>query len=494
MNKLFTVICVLAIGVSCLPATVFARGFGGFRASGFSGGGFDRGSYGGNFDRGSYGGSFDRGSYGGGSFDRGSYGSVDRSSYGGFDRSNYGGGSVDRSGDYGGYRAGGFSAGGYGAGGFRAGDYNASVNRGQLNSFLDLPTDGGFHAAGGAYGARGIAAGPEGAAAYRGGATGHVYQGPDGTTIAHGAVGVQGAAIGPGGAAAGGRFASGTAIKTPDGNVYTHDTTAGRGIAAGPYGTTAGRYAATGTAVNGAAVAGRSYAAYGTRAWSPTWCHAQAVACNGWCAGRGMYTGAWCAAHPWAWYPAAYTAADWAAAVWAPVAWGTLGPWFDCTTPYGYNYGNDIVYQDDNVYYGGQLAGTTQQYYQEANTLADSTASAQASEDQQWLPLGVFGLTEEGKKTPSMIFQLAVDKDGVIRGNYFDQVTQTNKAVTGAVDKKTQRVAWRVTGGKGLVVDTGLYNLTMNESTALVHYGPDRTEQELLVRMKQPDAGQTTSN
>ena len=75
-----------------------------------------------------------------------------------------------------------------------------------------------------------------------------------------------------------------------------------------------------------------------------------------------------------------------------------------------------------------------------------------------------------------MIFQLAVDKNGVIRGNYFDQVTQTNQPVTGAVDKKTQRVAWRVAGGKELVVETGLYNLTMSDSTALVHYGADRTE------------------
>ena len=106
MNKLLTVICVLAIGVGCLPATVYARGFGGFRGGSFSGGSFNRSSFSsGSFDRGSYGGgSFDRGSYGGDSFNRSSYGSVDRSSYGGFDRSSYGG-SVDRSSDFNGYRA-----------------------------------------------------------------------------------------------------------------------------------------------------------------------------------------------------------------------------------------------------------------------------------------------------------------------------------------------------------------------------------------------------
>ena len=90
-----------------------------------------------------------------------------------------------------------------------------------------------------------------------------------------------------------------------------------------------------------------------------------------------------------------------------------------------------------------------------------------------------------------MVFQLAVNKKGVIRGNYYDQVTQTNLPVTGAVDKQSQRVAWKVATGQGLVVETGLYNLTQDESSALVHYGADRTEQDLLVRVKQPADGQS---
>jgi len=493
MNKFFTIVVFLALGIGSICATVFARGFGGFggfHGGGFSGG-FDRGSFGGGgFDRGSYGGGFDRSSYGGfdrssysGGFDRSSYGGVDRSSYGtAWNRSSYGG--VDRS-SYGS----GFANSGARAGGFS--DYGGSVNRGQLNSFLGLPTDGGFHAANGAYGARGLAAGPDGAAAYRGGATGHVYQGPEGTTVAHGAAGVQGAAVGPGGAAAGGRYASGTVVKGPEGNTFAHETTAGRGVAAGPDGVTAGHHAASGTAVNGTAVAGRSYAAYGygTHAWSPTYCHAQAVAGRGWFGTSGIYTGSWCAAHPWAWYPAGFAAADWAAAAWATTTWATVGPWIGIAAePYSYNYGNDIVYDDGNVYYGGQPAGTSQQYYQEAVSLAGAGANAEVPSDAQWLPLGVFGLMADGKKTPDMVFQLAVDKQGAIRGNYYDKVTQANLPVTGQIDKKNQRAAWSVSAnGKQIVVETGLYNLTQNESTALVHFGADDTQQELLVRVKQPD-------
>ncbi len=123
--------------------------------------------------------------------------------------------------------------------------------------------------------------------------------------------------------------------------------------------------------------------------------------------------------------------------------------------------------------------------------------AANPPENAQWLTLGVFGLMPDGSKTPDMIFQLSVDKQGVIRGNYFDQATQTNLPVTGQVDKKNQRVAWSVSGGtgkdKGLVVETGLYNLTQDDSTALVHFGADKTQQEVLVRMKQPEGEGETS-
>jgi hypothetical protein len=43
------------------------------------------------------------------------------------------------------------------------------------------------------------------------------------------------------------------------------------------------------------------------------------------------------------------------------------------------------------------------------------------------------------------------------------------------------------------VLDTGLYNLTKDEVPALLHYGKDRTEQWLLVRVKQ-NAPQPSQN
>jgi hypothetical protein len=374
--------------------------------------------------------------------------------------------------------------------------------------------------------------------------------------VAHGSAAAQGAAVGPGGAAAGGRYASGTAVEGPRGNVYTHDTTASRGAAVGPQGFEAGRSASTGSTFEGAggatysrgisgsqgiaagprgvaaggsvsagravegpagnvyargataqrgvaagsygyAAGGRAgYAAYGTHAWSPTYYHVQAIAGQRWFVANPVFTPAWCTAHPWAWYPARYAPAAWAAAVWAPVTWASLSPWlgYAAVEPSNYSYGDSITYQNGNVYYGDLPAGTAQQYYQEASTLANPAAAANSSPDEEWLPLGVFGLMPPGQKTPEMVFQLAVNKAGILRGNYYDKESKTNLPVQGSVNKQIQRVAWSVAGKKDLVVETGLYNLTQQESTALVHLGPNRTQQDLLVRLKQPADGQPDEN
>ena len=145
----------------------------------------------------------------------------------------------------------------------------------------------------------------------------------------------------------------------------------------------------------------------------------------------------------------------------------------DATAPdYQYDYGDNITYQDGEVYYGSQLAGTQQQYYQEAVDLAGCQPRRQLRPEAAVVAAGRFRPDRPGPKTPEMVFQLAVDKAGAIRGNYYDQVSDTTAPVTGAVNKKDQRVAWRVGANKNLVIETGLYNLTQDRSTALVHYGP----------------------
>lgn len=60
-------------------------------------------------------------------------------------------------------------------------------------------------------------------------------------------------------------------------------------------------------------------------------------------------------------------------------------------------------------------------------------------------------------------------------------------AVQGQVDKDTQRVAFRIGESEDIVVETGLFNLTQDETPVLVHFGSEKVENWLLVRLEQPD-------
>ncbi len=125
------------------------------------------------------------------------------------------------------------------------------------------------------------------------------------------------------------------------------------------------------------------------------------------------------------------------------------------------------------------------QYYDQASALAGAGSQAQPG-NSDWLPLGVFALTPAGQKQSTVTVQLAVDKQGLVRGNYTDTFSGQPVPIQGAVDKDTQRVAWTVGDNKTDVFEAGLYNLTKPEAPVLVHFGKDRTEQWLLVRLQQP--------
>jgi uncharacterized protein (TIGR03000 family) len=157
--------------------------------------------------------------------------------------------------------------------------------------------------------------------------------------------------------------------------------------------------------------------------------------------------------------------------------------------PIVYDYGSNIVYEGDQVYIDSQPGPSAAVYYQQAVDLADSapaTTPAKGKED-DWQPLGVFSLVQGEQSDTSAVFQLAVNRAGIIGGNYYNVLTNNTLPVRGAVDKKTQRASWIVGDQKDTVYDTGIVNLTKDESPVLIHFGKDRTQQWLLVRIKEAD-------
>jgi hypothetical protein len=214
-----------------------------------------------------------------------------------------------------------------------------------------------------------------------------------------------------------------------------------------------------------------------------------------------FYNRDWYGRHPGAWYAAGWRHGYY----WGWANWAGLGAWFGWgagVLPIYYDYGNTIVYDGDEVYSGGQPIATADEYYQQAADLAatgesddadqtdapqpDAANAAAPAQGTDWTPLGVFSLVQGEQSDTAALFQLAVNKAGQIAGNYSDVLSGSTIPVHGAVDQKTQRAAWTVGDNSSTIYETGIYNLTKDQTPVLVHFGKERTQQWLLVRMKQP--------
>ncbi len=175
---------------------------------------------------------------------------------------------------------------------------------------------------------------------------------------------------------------------------------------------------------------------------------------------------------------------------WRPATWAALGGWVAGSawdSPAYYDYGEGIYYEDEQVYSNGKPVATADEYYQQASTLATSAPSTPTSEA-EWLPLGIFAVSKDNATDANILLQLAVDKDGNVAGTYYNTGTDVGRPVKGKVDKKTQRVAWTFADGKNtdVIMETGLFNLTQDQTEALVHFGKDNTQQCLMVRLEEP--------
>lgn len=217
---------------------------------------------------------------------------------------------------------------------------------------------------------------------------------------------------------------------------------------------------------------------------------------------RGAYNhwdyfhGDWWRNHPWYWYNR-YWGDDWA---WGWADWGDLGGWWGmdvASDPVYYDYGNNITYNNNQVYYGSQPLESADAYYQQAETLAQSAPPAPTTpltDEQQkksvndMKSLGVYALVSGDQNSSSQLIQLAVDKKGYIRGTYYNEITGDSKPISGAVDKKSQRASFIIGDNKKTVYDTAVGNLLKDSSPILVHYSKTNTQQLVLVRMKKPAA------
>jgi hypothetical protein len=223
--------------------------------------------------------------------------------------------------------------------------------------------------------------------------------------------------------------------------------------------------------------------AHRTRLVAPSVLAARAVAVRrGYTRPYAWFTPAWYARYPRAWRSPAWRPG----AIWTAATWPLLAGWWGWQAqPIYYDYGNAIVYQGNQVLNSGQPLATADAYDQQALALAQANPAGEQP-GEEWKPLGVFALVQGEQADPSATFQLAVNRAGIIRGNYVNELDGSSLAVRGAVDPTTQRAAWTVGDNKQTVYDTGIVNLTKDEAPILVHIGADQTQQWYLVRLQQP--------
>ena len=189
---------------------------------------------------------------------------------------------------------------------------------------------------------------------------------------------------------------------------------------------------------------------------------------------------------------------------WGGTPVGRLTSWlaFGWDRPRYWAYGSDAnIYCDDGyVYYDGERYEPVADYYDQIYDLARSAPKIDENEakNMEWAPLGVFAIAPDrdrgDNQTPERTLQIAVNKEGVIGGTFYNADNKQAHPISGMVDERTQRAAWQFADGERpkLVFETSINNLTRDKSTMMVHFGPNQNDTEVwhLVRLEQPENSQ----
>jgi hypothetical protein len=174
------------------------------------------------------------------------------------------------------------------------------------------------------------------------------------------------------------------------------------------------------------------------------------------------FSGAWYANHPRAWQYANPRADAWAVA-----SIGAAGAWLGLNA-----LNNGTVYTAETA---------------ADNETDDSLAQEGETDlpaDDSFLTLGVFALAPQQTTDANAIVQLAINHDGIVRGTYVDLLTNQEQSIEGAVDKQSQRVAWRVGDNGSVTFDTRLSSLTQSTGPVTLHYENGKTQEWTLARFE----------
>jgi hypothetical protein len=183
---------------------------------------------------------------------------------------------------------------------------------------------------------------------------------------------------------------------------------------------------------------------------------------------------------------------------WRPLAWVGIGAFFQAAIapqPVVYDPGTTIVYQGDVVYVNGVAdSKSAKEYRQEARELATPAlaevpvpVAAEEGEAEEWLPTGVWALTQQEQGDAVMFMQISVNKQGVVAGAYKNVMTGDEQPLIGQLNLETQVMAWHVGDATQSIYETSVSSLTGDVASVFVHFGEEQTQTWLLVRLPSPE-------
>lgn len=152
------------------------------------------------------------------------------------------------------------------------------------------------------------------------------------------------------------------------------------------------------------------------------------------------FTPGWFAAHPHAWQPSEQLI-DW----WQVPETATVVDWLGAQVRPATGTTADATAV---AAAGGEAVGTDGLRSVLVLPAGHANQAEPAAAGGEWLPLGVFAVVPRGvdAEQATQYQQLLVDRSGVIRGNFYDDVSGTVQPIEGAIDRSALTASWAVKG------------------------------------------------
>lgn len=154
--------------------------------------------------------------------------------------------------------------------------------------------------------------------------------------------------------------------------------------------------------------------------------------------------------------------------------WGR-NRWSDYNSWLGWGWQTPYIYDDSDDL-----------YYSYTNYQADPAVTpSPPPQNDQWYPLGIFALSSspDTASSSNFIYQLAVNQKGEVDGTLYNTTTQLVYDIEGTLNRETQVVSFRVANDQAPVMSTGLFNLTLDQTSLLVQFVDGSKQTWTLTRL-----------